>query len=162
MAQVIVSNPVDNKVDSKLIVEGVIVRNTKPGKEKYGSIMFESKTLTLGTGFANVQKRVAFLNGEIATLQQVVKNFNLKAGSPLEGFKIVVTESLTPSYEGHQPKINPTTAEIMTKNGLPIYRDTRLVEEGSAIVDTLIQHDNAATKSTADLNAAIMSSLGVK
>lgn len=67
--------------------------------------------------------------------------FEAAVGSDLS---IAITESLTPNPARplQTPKQNPKTKVVLTKNGMPIYREGSLVLAGSVEdVDTLIQHD---------------------
>ena len=43
---------------------------------------------------------------------------------------------------GYSEKINPSTGEVLSKNGEVIFRKTLVVAEGSDIVDVLISHDS--------------------
>lgn len=49
-----------------------------------------------------------------------------------------------PYAESQQPKINPNTSEVLTKNGKAIYRHTSIVPKGSAQHE-FIQHDTVST-----------------
>ena len=79
-----------------------------------------------------------------------------------EQFPVVdlfITESFEPSWDGHEPKKNPSTNEVMCKNGKPIYWhcETR-VAQGEESFDTFIQADGSAQAGTkADPIVAMMS-----
>ncbi len=158
--KVIVSNPIDNNVAEARIVDGVIVINEK--KPEFGSIMFESKTISISGGFANNNRRVCFLGGEIATLREVAKTYKLKAGEVILDHKIIVRETLEPQFEGHAPKINPSTTKEVTKNGAYIYRNTYLEPSNSEVVDSFIQHDTVSAFVANDVDASIMNKLTQK
>tara|TARA_Y100001938_G_scaffold148602_1_gene232823 strand:+ start:39605 stop:40195 length:591 start_codon:yes stop_codon:yes gene_type:complete len=62
-----------------------------------------------------------------------------------EEFPVVdlfITESFEPSYDGHKPKQNPSTNEVMCKEGKPIYWqcETKIAEHEESF-DTFIQAD---------------------
>ena len=61
-------------------------------------------------------------------------------------YNLQVSESLSPSYEGQDPKRNPSTGEIMKKNGQNIYRTTVLVE--GTPVHSFIDHDRVESGTT--------------
>jgi hypothetical protein len=113
---------VSEKVSTDRIVDGIIVTNV--AKPEYGSIAFEEIAFVMTGSFMNQQKRVAFISAEVEVLQNFVKENNLKVGSKLPGRKIVVKESTEPFYNGQSPKVNPTSGEVVTYNGNPIYRNS--------------------------------------
>ena len=81
-----------------------------------------------------------------------------------EEFPVVdlfITESLSPSYDGHNPKQNPSTKEVMCKEGQPVYWqcETKIAEHEESF-DTFIQSDGskeAGAVTTADPLVAMMS-----
>jgi hypothetical protein len=82
----------------------------------YGTIRVDSEQKVFSNGFFNIQKRSAFIRGEIENL----KLLNLKEGSRMKG-QIIKEESFNPFFEGQDPKINPNTAEVVLTNGMPTY-----------------------------------------
>jgi hypothetical protein len=120
-------------------------------KPEYGSLMLMATTVVITSGFANARNKVAFINGEVAQLETMISEYNLREGvdfSLAVGPHRIVTlekvESELGDELGYSVKINPTTGEILTKNGEPIYRKTEIVAEGSDIVDTVITFDREA------------------
>lgn len=90
-----------------------------PGKtEGWGSIRVETKPALVSTnGVMSYRKRVAFPRMQ----KEVFEQMELKDGSTLQG-KIIWKTSTFPQYEGHDPKINPTTKEEITNEfGEPVY-----------------------------------------
>lgn len=90
-----------------------------------------------------VKSDFAKLNKELA--KKLVSAGLLKAGANWKNIigqdcKIVIKESTTPFYDGMQPKINPTTGEVVTCNGSPIYR-RGLVTTDLSDSDTKLAND---------------------
>ena len=58
---------------------------------------------------------------------------------------LFITESFGPSWDGHEPKKNPSTGEVICKNSKPIYWhcDTKLAEHEESF-DTFIQSDGSS------------------
>ena len=85
----------------------------------------------------------------------MIEEFELKEGSDyseLVGPHRIVTLELVQSKvpkdknggnSGYREKINPSSEEVMTRDGEPIYWKTEVVPEGSDLQDTLITHDRA-------------------
>ena len=118
---------------------------------KDGSLQMESKKNALKAFFRVEQVSTSISNGQInkerrtATVQGLksqIAEMNIFAGKELAG-KIVVTESLTPSFDGQEPKIAGETGVVCTLGGAPIYRNTSFGTDLSK-ADTLIAHDNVA------------------
>jgi hypothetical protein len=113
----------------------------------YGYIRVESSEgISFGNGgWLNANRKTALIKGKLSDLIAFVKKNNVTEGYELQG-KIVVNESLTPFYANQQPKLIPSTGEILykeTSNGKePIYRQTEFTVDMSKM-DTLIQHSNA-------------------
>lgn len=112
----------------------VITQSTN--NPEYGYVRVESKTTTFENGWIRTATRSALIRGKVDELK------------PLEGLKqlpgkIVVKESLTPAYDGQDPKINPQTGEVLTKGGSPIYRQT-FFTQNPAETDIFVAHDTVA------------------
>lgn len=114
-------------------------------KPEWGSVLVMTTTVSIKDGLINESKRVAAFRAKLTTFATlglaIGGDFNesLKAigAKPMT---IAVKESLTPQFEGHTPKINPSTNEVV-KNaaGQPVFYNTILVEEGEnqdVFVDT--------------------------
>lgn len=91
----------------------VTPNENKPGE---ASIRLDQEVNSMEGGYLNKSRRTVFIGGKIEDLQSL----NFRAGQTLPG-KIVRRESFEPFYEGQSPKINPTSGEIMRKNGQEIY-----------------------------------------
>lgn len=91
---------------------------TEGRTQGWGSIRVETKPALVSTnGVMSFRKRVAFPRMQ----KEVFEQMDLKDGSTLQG-KIIWKTSTEPQYEGHEPKINPTTKEIITNEfGEPVY-----------------------------------------
>ena len=81
-------------------------------KPDYGTFRVDSVENTFKGGFMNRSKRTAFIRGLITNLESL----NLRAGQTLPG-KIIKRESFVPFFDGQNPKINPTTSEVVLTDG---------------------------------------------
>ena len=97
----------------------------------YGRVQIQSVSLTLNNGFVSKKKRTAFVTLDSDALQLI--GGQIKAGRryPMEG-KIIVNETKEPQWEGHLPKINPTSGENIEINGYPIFRSTEFTSDMDA------------------------------
>ena len=112
------------------------IANKQTGEvEEVGTVMVQSKSLGNLSGIGGVQTRTAFI-----TLRQDAIDFldgQLKAGQPfpVDG-KIVIQETLVPyvksNGETQEPKINPSTQEIITYQGQPVYRNMVFTQDLNA------------------------------
>jgi hypothetical protein len=93
-----------------------LVITPRKNKPEYGVIRVDQTINSMENGYVNIQKRVAWLGGKITDLQTL----GLKEGSTLPG-KIVRKESFSPFYEGQDAKINPTTGEVVKKEGKNVF-----------------------------------------
>jgi hypothetical protein len=91
----------------------------------YCSVRVESSTITNDDGFMDLKTRVAKVRMPVKLAEILVAKGLLKEGKefPMQG-KIIVRESFEPFYEGQEPKINPSTAELVLFLGEPIYRQS--------------------------------------
>lgn len=94
----------------------VIASENKP---EYGYIRVEAKNTSMENGWIQEQTRSALIRGKVESL----KSLGFKEGSTMFG-KIYVKESFTPFSPNQKPKINPSTGEIVTNNGSPVYRES--------------------------------------
>jgi hypothetical protein len=135
---------------NKLTANGLIRINEN--KPEFGSLMLISQSVSLSNGFLNKRNIVGFVTGRVEDLEEVIKSFNLKAGSDYSvavgPTRIVTIEKLeselTDSDLGFRAKMNPQTGEMLTKDGEEIHWKTEVVAEGSDLVDTYIAHDREA------------------
>ena len=135
------------KEGSKLEADGLIRRNSN--KPEYGSMMFTSTTIAVTNGYMNSRTRIGFMTAKVEELERVIEDNKLKEGSDFSALvaphRIVILEKtaneMTDEDQGYVEKINPSTGEILTKDGEVIYRRTEVVEEGSDLVDVFVTHD---------------------
>lgn len=111
---------------------GQVVNSTS--NENVGYVRVEQVSSGIVNGWHQVSKRGALIMGSPDVLRE-----NYFEGKTLPG-KIVVKETLEPRYDGQSPKINPSTGEVLTKNGMPIYRNTEYTGNPEEF-DVLIAHD---------------------
>ena len=126
--------------DAKSIV---VVSTSNP---EQAAIMLRSTIMTANSqGFIQSEKRVGWLKGKTEELQALAAT--LKEGDDFGAkcfpVKLVVKESLEPFYTNQEPKKNPTTGEVVTHLGAPVYRQTFVVAEGSSEVDIKLTSDTA-------------------
>lgn len=134
------------KAGNELTANGLVRIN--PNKPEYGSIMLIATVATLTNGFMNLKNKVGFAVGQVKDLENLISQFNLKDGddysakvAPHKIVTLELLESQVPENKGYREKINPSTGEILTKNGEAIYWKTEVVPEGSDLIDTYISHD---------------------
>jgi hypothetical protein len=143
------------KPENKLDAKGLIRLNTN--KPEFGSIMLISSAVTISNGFANTRNKVGFVTGEVDGLKQMIKEYGLVEGADFSEkvgpHKIVTFEKvesdMTEADLGYREKINPSTGELLTKDGEKIYWKTEVVAEGSDAQDSYVQHDREPVDETA-------------
>lgn len=105
----------------------------KAGNEReVGVVMLQSVTLN-NSSIGGLSKRVAFKTLEKEVIDFIGQgNFTDGADYPQQG-KIVVTETLKPyvskAGKTQEPKINPSTKEVITYNGQPVYRNSEFTAD---------------------------------
>lgn len=123
----------------------------------YGYIRVEESTgLTFGAGgWLNSNTKTALIKGKVTDLTAFLQKNNVKVGYEIPG-KIVIKEQTTPFYTGQQPKIVPSTGEVLyvTINGVqtPIYRQTEFTMDTN-MQDVLIQHENVLSGASKVISA---------
>lgn len=105
---------------------GVVI-TPNPNKPDFGTIRLDQEVVTVRNNFINKSKRSVFVAGNI----EVLKSLDYKAGQLIPG-KIIMEESFEPFYDGQSPKINPTTKDVITKEGKPVYFQYILTEDMNA------------------------------
>lgn len=129
---------------------GEIVSQSQNNPE-YGYVQLRQDVTSINaSGFLTSQPRHALIRGNYEDLKKVFAS--AKEGTTLKG-KIVVSETLVPPYPGAEPKINPQTGEVLTKDGQPIYREGRYtlnMEEQ----DILIPHDREMSAPSTEMSVA--------
>ena len=114
---------------------GVIITPSTSNPE-FGTIRVDQVADVFNNGFFATQRRVAFIRGRVSDLEGLVERFKLKEGSTLNG-KIIKQESFEPFYtkaDGtpQEPKIHPTTNEVILTDGRPTYLNFVYTEDNSA------------------------------
>ncbi len=130
--------------------------------EEFGSIMLRQEKLVLapGSNIVNIQPRVAHFAGRIEVLERIVKDLKLQEGDNFSKkvfpVDLIVEESTEPFYDGQEPKINPSSGEIVTSGGKEVYRYTRVSKEEDHKTDILLRTDSEEvsekTEETARVN----------
>lgn len=122
---------VANKNTGEIVTERTITDKDGESRE-VGVVMVQSKSLAGLSSLGRVSTRTAFV-----TLEQDALDFlgnDLQEGKPfpIEG-KICIEETLTPYVRKdgstQEPKINPTTKEVITYHGKPVYRNSFFTED---------------------------------
>lgn len=139
--------------------EDSLIRISKNNAE-YGSMMLTAHTIEVDDGYVNPKVRVGFITSTVERLQKMVEDHNLVDGSNFSALigphRIAVIEKLESEIEegerGFTEKINPSTGEVLKVAGETIYRKTKVVVEGSDIVDKLISHDREPAIDKADVD----------
>ena len=146
------------------VIDGVIVVRkgenlTADPSTIEASIMMQQENISLGglgRTYSNDKKRVYFQSGKLSTLQKIVKQLNLKAGSKLPGYKIIIKEGFDPLHDRHEPKIfpddHPRAGEVVTSGGAPVYRTSYLVEANSPEGDEFQITDRGAVEASIEVN----------
>lgn len=137
----------EEKEGNKLTANGLIRINTN--KPEFGSLMLISPTVSLANGFLNKRNIVGFVTGRIEDLEEVIATFKLRAGmdysvavgAPHRIATLEKLESEIGDELGYREKINPSTGEMLTKDGETIFWKTEVVPEGSSLVDRYVDHD---------------------
>ena len=136
----------NEKAGNELTANGLIRIN--PNKPEFGSLMLIAVVATLSNGFMNVKNKVGFIVGRLEDLKNLISTYDLKEGDDyskkVAPHRIVTLEKLESEVSGqlgYREKINPTTGEVLTKDGETIMWKTEVVAEGSDIYDTFIKHD---------------------
>jgi hypothetical protein len=83
---------------------------------EFGTFRVDTENRSLENGFVNITKRSAFIRGKLTDLAML----NLSAGQALPG-RIQRKESFEPFYENQEPKMNPSTGEIVLTDGKQTY-----------------------------------------
>jgi len=131
------------KVKAHPITGNVITPSKNP---EWGTIRVDASTQSMENGILNVSNRTAFIRGKIKDLESL----NLKAEQVLSG-KIVKQESFTPFYEGQNPKINPTTGEVVLKDGKKLFLNYVYTSDLNASTDVFIQEQVTVAEEQATL-----------
>lgn len=91
---------------------------------EWGTLRVDSENKSFENGILNVSKRSAFIRGRMVDLQAM----GFRDGQVLQG-KIQKQESFEPFYDGQNPKINPSTNEVVLTNGKQSYIQFEYTED---------------------------------
>lgn len=125
---------VANKNTGEVVTNRTITNKDGETRE-VGVVMVQSKSLSGLATLGRVSSRTAFITLEEEALEFLEDS--LKAGQPfpVEG-KIVIEETLVPYVRKdgttQEPKINPTTQEVVKYQGQPVYRNSFFTEDMNA------------------------------
>ena len=153
------------KEGNLLTPDGLIRIN--PKKKMYGSLMLVADVPVFSGSFMNMKKKVGFIAGEVKALQKAIKFFRLQEGTdfseavaPHRIVTIELLESDTPENMGFRAKINPSTQELLLRDGEQIMWKTDVVPEGSHIRDTYITYNSTTPLSDPELGNGVTASRG--
>lgn len=98
--------------------------------------LFMCQQVTTQTNASDAQKfflgwgqGTRLLRAIFSAEKALVAQNGIAAGSELP-FDILVEEKTEPQYAGQNPKINPSTGEVITSEGMPIFEHSSLVPVG--------------------------------
>lgn len=112
---------------------GLVVNETS--NPEVGYVRLEQTKEVIVNGWFQEQRRSALIMGDP---EQLKKKFS--KGQTLPG-TITIREDFTPAYNGQEPKINPQTGEVLTKDGQPIFRHSEYNPNPNAPDGDMVQHD---------------------
>lgn len=115
----------DVKVVAHPETGAVITQNVN--KPEFGTLRLDSENVSMSGGYLNKNRRTAFVGGNY----EEFKSLGLRAGQVMPGL-IQKQESFSPFYEGQSPKINPTTQEVIFKNGKEVYLQFEYIADSNA------------------------------
>lgn len=145
-------NQVTVTVNSKTgkVVTMKSITNKETGEvSEVGFFRVESKALSNLGRIGRVSTRSAIVTLDKEAIDFAVESGQLFDGAKLDG-KIVIEETLKPyswvDAEGNsrtqEPKINPSTKQVITHDGKPVYRNSRLTQDLSE-QDVLLKSDSS-------------------
>jgi hypothetical protein len=162
----------DNTTQEQIINDGLLRLSKNEENAIVSMKLMQTITERNDNSFMQDVDRVAFINGDLEYMQNLIKKYKIKVGTDHNSLfgehKIVIHEMLEseiaklyPDDEhdgGYTEKIRPDTNEVLTKDGVAIYRKTLLVHESKDQSDILIAHDRdiapkVAKDSKADFKA---------
>lgn len=134
---------VAHKETGSVITMREITDSRNGEKREVGTVMVQSKTLSgLGT-MARVATRTAFITLEADAIEFLGDSLVAGKPFPIDG-KIVIQETLEPyvkkNGDTQEPKINPSSDEVITHMGAPVYRNMVFTENLDA-QDVFLESD---------------------
>lgn len=142
--QVLISKP-ENYNSSKPHEKYPII-TINGNNPEWGFIMLRSNVMSITpNGFRNEEKRVGRYIARVEDLVKDIETFKLKEGDNFSNkvfpVKLVIKEQLEPFYDGQEPKINPSSGEVVTHQGQEIYRNTFVQPLDTAETDVVLSID---------------------
>lgn len=92
---------------------------------EWGTVRVDSSSQSFNNGIMNVSKRTAFIRMKKTDFP------GWKAGQVLPG-QIIRETCDGPFYPGQDPVINPSTGEVVMRNGVPFYQNFIFTQDASA------------------------------
>lgn len=132
---------------------GVFIKQSTKNPE-WATVLVMTSAITMSNGVINNNKRIASIRAKKVELDALGLTLGCDFNEKLtklgaKAMQIAVKETVAPQYEGHQPKINPTTKAVITAvAGGSIYYNTVLVEDDGANHDVIIPSVKAAGTTT--------------
>lgn len=130
---------IDNHPDSR----GLVVLS--PTKPNWGSMTAISRVYQWNgeTDLSRFVDRQIRIRYTVDQLREQIAHFDLHVGDDvsvkIQPTRIIVVEQLTPFNPKQQPKMNPTTGNIMLCGDKPIYRKTIAIPVNEQRYDTFIK-----------------------
>ena len=112
---------------------GEVVNPTSNPEVAY--VRVEQTKEVINNGWFQEQTRSALIMGEP---EKLAKRFS--KGQTLPG-TITIRESHEKAHDGQEPKINPSSGEVLQKDGKPIYRHSEYNPNPNAEDGQMLQHD---------------------
>jgi hypothetical protein len=116
--------------------------------------LFMCQQITTQTNASDAQKfflgwgeGTRILRAVFSAEKVLVNNNNLNVGS-IVPFDILVEEKTVPAYDNQNPKINPSTGEVIMHNNLPVYEHSSLVPKGSGAKVVNLSRTNNSNEMT--------------
>lgn len=143
---------IENSKTGQVVTMKTITDKRNGEQREVGSIMVQQKSLTGMGRLMRVSSRTAYLTLEQDALEFLSDYLTNGAELPFEG-RLVVQETLEPYVKKdgslQDPKINPTTQEVITYKGKPVYRNTFFSEDTS--VKDIFLKDSPDSNSGSDV-----------
>lgn len=95
---------------------------------EWGTVRVSSEELTFSNGIVNNNTRSAFVRGEIKNLSKMFT----REGQNIPG-KIIRKTSYSPFFTGQKPVMNPTTGEVVLKNGKEFFQEYEFTQDLQAV-----------------------------
>lgn len=112
--------------------------------KSYGFYVVEDSKIIHEGGFGREEKRTAIITYENTLGAKV----NYSEGHVLDG-QIIRIESLAPMFKGHEPVINPETKAVVTRQGMPLYRQDIFTADQNACDALVAKEVESAVEETA-------------